>query len=349
MNYLQLVNRVLSDLNEVEISDVTSTRGIQTTAKNAVDSAIRDIVNAEVEWPFLHSATTQTMTIGENEYDLTSGYTSIDWENIVLRPVDLVSNGDFTTDLTGWSDVSSGTGAIAHSANGDGRMEITGDGTNPGAGEQSVSTVVGKDYHVTLRFFSNDVDVYIGTTSGGSEVTSETLTLDNEGQGFEGRVTFTATATTTYIGFYNTSTTAVEVDQVSVRRDVKPRELKYVSYDEYVRKYRDNVEYNTTLGYDIPVYVYRTRDDQLGVYPVPDEEYEVTYEYWTAETDMTANTDEPNIPARYHDVIISGGKAYVLETRSDPVFRDRMFRRFSDGINRMRTDLIDHPDYMKAV
>ena len=349
MNYLQLINRVLEDLNEVSITDVTNTRGIQTTAKNSVDEAIRFIVNKEIKWPFLHNINTQSMTIGINEYNLISTYTEIDWENIVIRPIELVSNGDFTTDLTGWNDISTGTGTIAHTADGDGRMRLTGDGTNAGAAEQTISTVVGKDYHITFRFFSGTAIISIGTSTGGTEVTSETIPLENEGQGFWGRVTFTATDTTTYVGFSNISTTAIDIDQVSARRDVQPEELRYTSYDEYVRKYRSKTEYNDPDSYTIPIYVYRTRNDKLGVHPTPDEAYEVTYEYWIEDTPLTANADETNIPSRYHDIIIKGAKSYLLETRSDPVFRDRMARDFKDGINQMRTDLINHPDYMKAV
>lgn len=349
MNYLQLVNRVLSDLNEVEVTNVTSTRGIQTVAKNAVDAAVRDIVNSEIEWPFLYAEATQTLTIGINEYDVQSTYTNVDWENIIIRPIELFSNGDFTTDLTDWSDVSTGTGAIAHSSEGDGRMRLTGDGTDDGAAEQSFSTVVGKEYHLTFRFFNNDITVKLGTTSTGSEISSEDAALDNAGQGFEHRVTFTATATTTYIGFYNTSTTYVEVDQASVRRSLVPTALDYLSYDEYVKRYKGEVEHNVPDNYSIPIRVYRTKDSQFGLHPVPDEAYEVVYSFWIAETDMTVNASTTNIPDRYNDVIIDGAKSYVLETRSDPVFRDRLAKRFTKGIGKMRTDLINHPDYMKAV
>lgn len=349
MNYLQLVNRVLTDLNEVVLTDVTNARGIQITAKDAVDTAIRSIVNEEVEWPFLHSVQTDTLTIGVNEYALPATYTNVDWDNFVLRPLELFANGDFTTDLTSWSDISAGTGSIAYTADGDGRMRLTGDGTNAGAAEQGVSTVVGKDYHVTFRFFSNDVTMKIGTTSGGSEISSETFVLENDGQGFEAETTFTATATTTYIGFSNTSTTAADVDQASVRRDVRPVHLRYLNYDTYVRRYRSDVEYKTPTSFDIPFYVYRTKNDKFGVYPVPDEAYEITFEYWTAATDLTVNASTTEIPDRYHDTIIHGAKSFVLETRSDPVFRDRMRKAFEEGIAKMRTDLINRSDSMQAV
>ena len=349
MNYLQLVNRVLSDLNEVEITDVANTRGVQTTAKNAVDSAMRDIINEEIEWPFLHTDGTQSVTIGVAEYDLPSTYRSVDWDNFILRPIELFANGDFTTDLTSWDDVSAGTGSIAHSALGDGRMRLTGDGTDVGAAEQAISTVVGKEYHVTFRFFNGDTTINVGNTSGGTEVTTETRTLDNDGQGFEARLIFRATATTTYVGFSNISTTYVEVDQASLRRDVKPVKLRYLSYDEYVAKYKADAEYNTTTDYNTPEFIYSTQNNKMGLHPVPDEEYQISYEYWTEFTDLTANADTPSIPDRYHDVITIGAKASVLELRDDPVFRDRAVRKFEKGIARMRTDLINKTDYMKAI
>ena len=52
MTFLQLINAVLREINEVEITTVASTRGIQTSVKDFINKAQRDIINSEVEWPF---------------------------------------------------------------------------------------------------------------------------------------------------------------------------------------------------------------------------------------------------------------------------------------------------------
>ena len=53
-SYLVLINNVLRDLNEVELtsSNFSSSRGIQTAVKDYINRAIDDIINSDTEWPF---------------------------------------------------------------------------------------------------------------------------------------------------------------------------------------------------------------------------------------------------------------------------------------------------------
>ena len=50
-SYLVLINNVLRDLNEVELtsSNFSSSSGIQTAVKDYVNRAIDDIINADTE------------------------------------------------------------------------------------------------------------------------------------------------------------------------------------------------------------------------------------------------------------------------------------------------------------
>jgi hypothetical protein len=72
MTYLTVCNEVLTSINEVAFntdgSDFAASRGIQTTVKNAVNAAIRDIYNAETEWPFAYTSGTQLLTVGTAVY-----------------------------------------------------------------------------------------------------------------------------------------------------------------------------------------------------------------------------------------------------------------------------------------
>ena len=70
--YLVLTNRVLNDLNEVELtsSNFSSSRGIQTSVKNFVNRALHDIYNELEELPSLHKETFQDTNAGQREYDL---------------------------------------------------------------------------------------------------------------------------------------------------------------------------------------------------------------------------------------------------------------------------------------
>ena len=55
--YLTLTNKVLARLNEVELTSSTfsSSRGIQTQTKTAVNEAVRYINQREFNYPFNHA------------------------------------------------------------------------------------------------------------------------------------------------------------------------------------------------------------------------------------------------------------------------------------------------------
>ena len=68
--YLVLINNVLRDLNEVELTSSTfsSSRGIQTSVKDFVNSGITDIVNSELNWPFTRAGGTLDLVSGKQLY-----------------------------------------------------------------------------------------------------------------------------------------------------------------------------------------------------------------------------------------------------------------------------------------
>ena len=69
-SYLVLINNVLRDLNEVELTSSTfsASRGIQISVKDYVNRAIDDIINADTEWPFTVTSKTFTTTAGKRLY-----------------------------------------------------------------------------------------------------------------------------------------------------------------------------------------------------------------------------------------------------------------------------------------
>ena len=107
-NYLTLVNNVLNELNEVELtsSTFTSSRGVQTMVKNVVNKAINDIYNAEIEWPFLISTQTEDIVAGKQEYSLPSDQRKVDWDSYMLRPKNLLKNSTFDSNILYWTIVS---------------------------------------------------------------------------------------------------------------------------------------------------------------------------------------------------------------------------------------------------
>ena len=108
MNYLTLVNSVLNELNEVELTATTfsTSRGVQTMVKNVVNKAVNDIYNSEIEWPFLIENKTESVAAGTQEYNLPSDFRKVDWDSFILRPKNLVKNGTFDSNILYWTVVS---------------------------------------------------------------------------------------------------------------------------------------------------------------------------------------------------------------------------------------------------
>lgn len=344
--YKTLVNDVLRDLNEVEVGTVSSARGVQNVVKKAVNNAVRDIVNSNLEWSFNHQDTTQVLTPGVADYNIASDARSVDWGSFILVPTEKITNSNFDSGITSWTDISAGSGSIAHDSTNN-RMTITGDGSNAGAAEQSISTIVGKDYTLYLGNFVGNCTVNIGTSSGGTEITTTTFTVENNGLVDYNKITFTPTTTTTYIGFANTSTTGIQIDSVRCARNIYPRTLSYMSLDEYRQNYKHEAK-DTDEPYTIPTHVVQQLDDQFTVYPDPNDDLTVEYEYWATFTEMSVDADTVIIPDEYIYVVESAALMYVYMFRSDYDAADRYKAQYLMGLARMKKELITRRDYLWA-
>jgi len=220
MNYLQLCNAVLREINEVEITNVTSTRGIQTSVADFINKAQRDIINSEVEWPFTVVNQSFTTTAGTAEYDRESDAKTVDYDSFTIQE----------------------------------------------------------------------------------------------------------------------------------SADTAERKLKYISFDEYLERRNEADTNPNASARALSEYVYTTPDNKIGLSPVPDKStYTVRYYYYQTTTDMAANTDNPIIPERFHDVIVNRARYYAHMLRSDVQFSQLALRDYTDGLGRMRVELINRKDYMRAV
>ena len=98
-SFLSLVNKVLVELNEPELStsaDLSSaaaTVGIQNTVKENINKSIRDIATSEVEWSYLIASGTSALTTGVSEYTAPTAANTIDWDSFRSKAIDqLFSN-----------------------------------------------------------------------------------------------------------------------------------------------------------------------------------------------------------------------------------------------------------------
>ena len=100
--FLTLTNSVLSRMNEVQLTSSTfsSARGIQTQAQNAVNEAIRYINQREFNYPFNHSAKTETLVPGTVRYSLPADAKHADYNTFrIAKDTDLGTSGSSLTTL----------------------------------------------------------------------------------------------------------------------------------------------------------------------------------------------------------------------------------------------------------
>ena len=99
--YIDLCNKVLRRLNEVEIAtdDFGGVRGVQALVKDAVKAAIAKVNQAEFEWPFNAAQHTTTLVVGQTEYTWPSYYKIADWNSFQLQKNDSLNVGYASMDF----------------------------------------------------------------------------------------------------------------------------------------------------------------------------------------------------------------------------------------------------------
>ena len=357
--YLVLSNRVLNSLNEVEMTSAnfSSSRGVQTVVKNFVNRSLHDIYNELEELPSLHKETFYNTNAGQREYSLPSAdspqsgdlqWRKIDWDTVYLKPKELVTNGEFTSDISSWTTIA-GSGSAAYNSGGNGRLRL-----NDYAAYQAITTSKNTEYRIQVKVYDSNslgqaLKVQVGTSAEGTQNLNTTLTVTDFGEGAVLDTTFTATAQTTYITLNNTvTTTNLDVDYVRISRAINPKKLKYISYDDYIRQYAERDKANLSSSQSEPNSVYKTQSGKLGLSPVPDRnDYSIVIEYWKEHTELSAHGDSPDLDDRYADLIVSRASYYAYNLRSDPEHAIIANREFERGLKRLRSDLVSKQEYMR--
>lgn len=86
-NFLELVNDVNRRVNEVELTDANflAAVGYYSSAKDAVNSALRHINFDQFEWPFNHATQEETLSAGVTRYQLPSDVKTVDMDSFRIR------------------------------------------------------------------------------------------------------------------------------------------------------------------------------------------------------------------------------------------------------------------------
>ena len=350
--YLTLVNNVLRDFNEVELtsSNFTNSRGVQTVVKDYVNRSITDILNSDLNWPFTRAAGSVDVIAGKSLYShasIASTLKYVDYDTMFLKPKDYIQNGDYeiagSASITNWTTVSGSPAASSKFGN---TLLLT----NAEASQEVTDLIVGRSYVVLTQTSGATLTLEIGTSSGGSQTKSATLTIASGNEVALTETTFTATATTHHVSFTEAAGNAAFVKLVQLSEDVQPRPLKYISYEEYNESFRERDSRLDTNKFAEPEYVYTTYNDEIGLTPIPDTSNRtLEFDYYVSHTDLSSATDTSIVPTRFEPVINARAKYYTHLFRSDVQSAQFSLKEYEDGLKRMRVELLNRKNYMRAV
>jgi hypothetical protein len=159
--------------------------------------------------PFIFSTTDEALI------ELTDSVMRV-WVNdaLVTRPSvsTTVSNGTFTSNLTGWTD-NDEVGATSAWATG-GYMSLLGDGTNAAIRSQTLTISSGDqnvEHALDIVVERGSILLRVGSTSGGDEYISETELLKGRHS-----LAFTPTGSSVYVRFLNRGSYAALVDSCNI-------------------------------------------------------------------------------------------------------------------------------------
>lgn len=123
---------------------------------------------------------------------------------------ELVSNGTFDTDATGWTGNNATLSVVA------GRLRVTNSSTSAGYAYQAITVETGATYRIKASLFNGTAPnsrFRVGTAQGGSQYLLETASPVDD--------TFVATGTTVYVSCPVNSTTSgvyAEFDDISLKK-----------------------------------------------------------------------------------------------------------------------------------
>ena len=147
-----------------------------------------------------------------------------------------------------------------------------------------------------------------------------------------------------------TGTQHVDYETFRISKDntlgVAATTLRVLDYKEYVDKY---IGQETSAGVGgVPNFVFRTPDNNYGLYPYPDKAYVLKYEYYSRPTALAAATDVPTVPEQFRQVIADGATAYAYQYRGEAQQYGLNFTRFEEGIKHMQSILLNRTDYVRS-
>lgn len=170
-NYMGLVNKVLKDLNEVQLTSLTfdNAVGFHAAVKDYINDAIQDIYEWEdTEWPFAWDSLTFTTTIGQVLYTKDATLTSVDWDSFAIEQPSIPVSS--LTHLAGLATVVT---SVPHQLRTNDKVTIRGADQSSYNGEFQVTVIDSVTF--TISVSSSLVSPATGTITASPDYASEKL------------------------------------------------------------------------------------------------------------------------------------------------------------------------------
>ncbi len=150
-----------------------------------------------------------------------NGYVRFYRNGGILLSTAAITNGTFASDLSGWSDDDTGTGASTWSS---GVMRLNGGAAGVAIRTQPIHYVGTSQHTLTFTSATNVASYRIGTTNGGTEIASGTSSLGVN------TINFTpTTAGTIYLQFRNANNNNADIDTVSLSEPIYQLDTPYTA------------------------------------------------------------------------------------------------------------------------
>jgi len=106
-------------------------------------------------------------------------------------------------------------------------------------------------------------------------------------------------------------------------------------------------EYDNLSKSEGQPYAYAVIGNQITFYPTPNAAYPFTLRYWRLPADMVAETDQPEIPVQYHELLIAYAMKKAFQREDDLQMAQAWEAQWEKGILKMRgevqADVFDGP------